>query len=315
MSALPPQTPLHDGAFLIESVIGRGGFGITYRARDLANEREVALKECFPPGCERCEKEVVAREFWAHSNLAALQNRFRAQAQRLTHISHPNLARVWDCFDENGTVYLVMELAEGPTLLNIIESREVSVEEALLWTEKLALALGALHDGGLLHLDVKPENIVLRDQEPVLLDFDLVQPHNEIDVTTRPLSLALQCGTPGYAPLEQYAQTAKLSPASDIYALGATFYHLLTGQTPLGAIDRAAGTPLASPLGMRPLLAPSIDRAVSHALEIKAEARPASMREFIVSLREPPPTIEDEAPDVALAPQLMKHGTAFTASC
>lgn len=310
--ALAPQTSLHDGAFIIESVIGRGGFGITYRARDVRNQREVALKECFPLGCERRENAVVAREFWAHSHLAALQNRFRAQAQRLQTLSHPNLARVWDGFDENDTVYLVMELVEGPTLLRVIEEREIAVEEALEWIEKLAFALGALHDAGLLHLDVKPENVILRENEPILLDFDLVQLQDGADVSTRPLALALQCGTPGYAPLEQYASTAKLSPASDFHALGATFYHLLTAKPPLGALDRAAGTSLVSPLQIRPLLAPFLAEAIARALEIKSEARPASAREFVASMQEPTPAPEDDdAADIALAPQLMKHGTGF----
>ncbi len=310
MFALAPQTSLHNGAFVIQNVIGRGGFGITYRARDLASERDVAIKECFPSGCERHENQVVAVEFWAHSNAQALQNRFRAQAERLGALSHPNLARVWECFEENGTVYLVMELVVGPTLLQVIEEREISVAQAQEWIEKLAGALGALHDGGLLHLDVKPENVVLRDNEPILLDFDLVQRQDDADNTTRPLALAMQCGTPGYAPLEQYAQSAKLSPASDFHALGATFYHLLTTQAPLGAIDRAAGTPLVAPLEIRPLLAPFLSEAIVRTLEIKSEARPASAREFIASLR-PPEAPEEDDNDAPAAPQLMTHGTGF----
>ncbi|HEX8464619.1 MAG TPA: serine/threonine-protein kinase [Abditibacterium sp.] len=312
MSALAPQTSLQDGAYVLMGLIGRGGFGITYRARDTQNERDVAIKECFPAGCERQGQEVVAHDFWAHRHGASFRHRFRTQAAQLSRVSHPNLARVFGCFDENGTVYLVMELLDGPNLLDLIERGEISLDEANEWIEKLAGALGALHEGGLLHLDVKPENVVLCDGEPVLLDFDLVQPQGEADLSTRPLSLAMQCGTPGYAPLEQYAQTGKLSPATDFYALGATWYHLITGRAPLSALDRAVETPFRAPIEVRRDLAPHLNGAVLRALEMKPAARPASAQEFLESLRAPA-SVDDEdfGPQMQLAPQLMKHGTGF----
>lgn len=313
MSALSPQTSLRGGAYIIESVIGRGGFGITYRARDVEEERDVAIKECLPAGCERHDGVIVAGDFFAHSHCESFQNRFRAQAGHLKGISHPNLVHVLDCFDENGTVYLVMELVEGPTLQTLLEERPIALEEARLWVEKLAAALDALHAGGLLHLDVKPENVILRDGEPVLLDFDLVQPCGEADFTTRPLSMAMQCGTPGYAPLEQYAQTGQLTPATDLHALAATFYHLLTGHAPLSAIDRATGLPLRPPEEIRDELEPHLSTAILRALAIKSEERPADARAFLQSLDLPAPPEADDDADVtmSLAPQLMTHGTGY----
>lgn len=314
MSALSSQTSLHGGAYVIEGVIGRGGFGITYRARDVEEDREVAIKECFPAGCERRHGEIVAGDFFSHAHCESFQNRFRAQAEHLKGIAHPNLMRVFDCFDENGTVYLVMELVEGPTLQTVIEQRPIALEEARHWVERLAAALGALHAGGLLHLDVKPENAILRGSEPILLDFDLVQPKGEVDFSTRPLSMAMQCGTPGYAPLEQYAQTGQLSPATDLYALGATFYHLLAGHAPLSAIDRIAGSSLRPPAEFRDELEPHLSAAILRALEIKSEARPADAREFLLSLDlpAPDPDEDDDAHStMTLAPQMMKHGTGY----
>jgi serine/threonine protein kinase len=310
MFALSPSTLLQNGRYVLQDVIGQGGFGITYRAEDSETEREVAIKECFPPGCARSGQDVLPADYW---HFEAFQARLRVQAQQMGAISHPNLARVFDSFAENGTVYLVMELVEGSTLLDLIEQDAVSFEEAIEWIEKLGGALNALHEHGLLHLDIKPENIILRDNEPVLLDFDLIQSMGEPDLTTRPLAFAMLCGTPGYAPLEQYAQTAKLTPATDIYALAATFYHLLTGHAPLSAIDRAAGTPFMSPQEVRGELAPHWDAAILRALEIKGEGRPQTIREWRDSLREPLPEAEEDedyAP-VVMAPQLMTHGTGF----
>jgi len=325
MSALPSQAPLQNGEFLIQSMIGRGGFGITYRARDTRNGRDVALKECFPPGCERRGLEVAAADFWSHSQSAALQNRFRAQADQLSHIQHPNLARVDGFFEENGTVYLLMELVEGENLRQILEAGQISPEQAQSWIEKIAAALGALHDGGLLHLDVKPENIILRradakedadSGEPILLDFDLVQPQDH-DFITRPLALAMQCGTPGYAPLEQYVSGAKLTPATDFYALGATWYQLLTGQIPLGAIERLAGSEiagqtLAPPQELRADIETQQNAAILGALSLQSEDRPQNAADFLASLRpQAPAAASDDENESAPqhAAQFLKHGT------
>ncbi len=351
MSALPPQTPLQNGAFQVENVLGRGGFGITYRALETASRRAVAIKECFPAGCERNGLEVVADDFWSRAQSAALQARFRAQAAQLGPIQHPNLARVRSSFEENGTVYLVMELVEGETLLELLESGSIQPETAQIWIEKIAGALGALHDGGLLHLDVKPENILLRrtetseietsetedeideptvdsapesaldlaNREPILLDFDLIQPQT-LDATTRPLALAMQCGTPGYAPLEQYAAGAKMTPATDFYALGATFYQLTTGQVPLGAIERIAGEgsgagEFQAPIRLCDTLKPHQNTAILGALNLDSDDRPQNAASFLESLIAPPTPAEidqDEADsrDAGLhAAQFLKHGT------
>ncbi|HEX9997725.1 MAG TPA: serine/threonine-protein kinase [Abditibacterium sp.] len=313
MSTLPVSTALHDGAYTLEAEIGRGGFGITYRARDHLNERAIAIKECFPRGCKRCENAVVGGDFWSHSHFEAFLERFRAQSKALQSLSHPNLVEVLDCFDENGTSYLVMELVEGQNLLSLLESNSVSDQQAAQWIEKLSGAIEVLHDAGWLHLDVKPENIIVREGEPVLLDFDLIQAPGGADCTTRPLALSMQCGTPGYAPLEQYAQSAALSCASDIYALGATFYHLLTGRAPLPAVDRAAGSDFLAPAEIRAEIAPHWNSAIMAALEIKATERPQNIALWLESLREPvlPPEEEEDYAPTLLAPQLMTHGTGI----
>lgn len=312
MTPLPTSTILQQGAYQLVGVVGVGGFGITYRALDVAGEREVAIKECVPAGCAREGAQVLAADFWSHSHFEAFKNRLRSQAQRLQKVSHPNLANVFDFFEENGTVYLVMEWVQGPTLLDLIERDAVQPEDALEWISKLSSVLEALHQHGLLHLDVKPENVILREGEPVLLDFDLVQPLGEADHSTRPLALATRCGTPGYAPLEQYAQTVNLSPATDIYALGATFYHLLLGRAPLSSVDRAAGALLSDAQHVSFEITPQWSKAIEQALELQPDKRPQTAELWTSLLHETPePDEEEDYAPVTVAPQLMTHGTGF----
>ena len=300
MAALPPETLLHDGAYRLDEPIGRGGFGLTYRARDLENERDIAIKECFPSGCERDDKSVRPSDFAGRGCLEAFRRGFHAQAARLGHLSHPAIVPLYDVFDENETTYLVMGLLEGPTLLERIEQKgALSPDAALAQFEVLADALAAIHGAGFLHLDVKPENAILVNESPVLVDFDLLAPREKPDFDTRPLSLATQIGTPGYAPLEQYAQHAALSPATDIYALGATLYHLLTGEAPLSAVDRAAGLALPSLVEKQPALDAHLARAIEGALQLNALERPQSVAALIEMMQTPVAVPDDDRPQNA----------------
>ena len=305
MSALPPETLLRSGAYRIESHLARGGFGLTYRARDVKNERDVAIKECFPAGCERDELKVSPTDFAARGCLQAFRRIFHAQAERLKALKHPSIVALSDVFDENETTYLVMALLEGPTLLEQIEAHgPMQPRRALEHFEKLADALSAIHRAGFLHLDVKPENVIVVDGAPVLVDFDLLTEREKPDFNTQPLSLATQIGTPGYAPLEQYAQHAKLSPATDVYALGATLYHLLTGAAPLSAVDRAAGVALAPLSQTSPELETQLKIAIESALQLDAPSRPQSVPELLQLLQTP---VAQDAPLVDDRPQLAAH--------
>ena len=292
MAALPVGTLLGAGAWEIRGVLGRGGFGVTYRAWDEGRQCEVAIKECFPAGCRRHGRSVVGPDF---SSAAALENGkagLRRQGAHLAHLQHPAIVRALEHFEENATVYLVMELVSGPNLLEVMEAEGIPpLPLRLEWIEQLSSALHEVHRAGYLHLDIKPENVLLRATDAtaglVLVDFDLLQARDELDLTTRPLALATQCGTPGYAPLEQYSQHAPLSGASDIYALCATFYHLTTGQVPLSAVDRAAGLILPPPLELCPELPEWIAAAIVQGMALKADDRPAGVAELQSLLEEP----------------------------
>lgn len=290
--ALPEGTLLGGGRYRLESEVGRGGFGITYRAIRVEDDFSVAVKECFLPLCTREGSEVTAPDTASQNALRAWGERVLEQAEQLEGVAHPHLTRVWEAWRENNTVYLSMELLEGPTARQHVEKGgPLASQNALEIAGELAGALGELHARGLLHLDVKPENVVLTERGAVLMDFDLVQPQGHADLKTRPLSLGARVGTPGYAPPEAYGERAPQGVQSDVYSLGATLYFLLCGQTPPSAVDRAAG------LEVEPLpVAPHLQEALGAALQLPIGERPATMRAFRASWTPPPPPppIEDD---------------------
>ncbi len=289
--ALPQGTLVGQNRYRLEGEIGRGGFGITYSARRVEDDSPVAVKECFLPLCTRDASDVSAPDTGAQNALRAWGERVLEQAKHLEEVSHPHLTQVLEAWRENNTVYLAMELLDGPTLRQHVELvGPLPLEEALQSAAELAGALGELHARGLLHLDVKPGNVVLTGRGAVLMDFDLVQPQGDTDLKTRPLSLGARIGTPGYAPPEAYGERAPQGVQSDIYSLGATLYFCLCGQTPPSATDRAAG------LEIEPLpIAPHLQEALGAALQLPIGERPATIHAF----RElwtppPPPPIEDD---------------------
>lgn len=283
--ALPAGTLLNQGRYCVEGEIGRGGYGITYRVRRTADDDRLAIKECFLPGCKREDEAVVPCDNSIQKALEVWGERVLVQAERLREVEHPHLARTLESWRENNTVYLAMELLDGPTLAQTIESRGALMsEEAVLRAIELAGALGALHGRGLVHLDVKPENAVLTSRGAVLMDFDLVQPSGQTDFSTRPLLLAGRVGTPGYAPPEAYGERAPQGAPSDVYALGATLYFLLGGQPPPSAVDRAAGVEIEMPD-----VAPHLQQALVAALQLPINARPGTVQQF-QAMWVPPPT-------------------------
>lgn len=277
-SALPHGTRLLGGAFAVGAVLGRGGFGITYKGGDLHNRRYVAIKEFFPQGAVRQGHAVapsVAAEKYAQS-----KTDFEREAQTLARFSHPGIVRVLSCFEENNSAYMVMEFLEGPTLAQRITSKNALDEwEVLNLGLRLADALQTVHDAGILHRDVKPANVILaRGGHPVLIDFG----------TARDLSDATghmtQIVTPGYAPLEQYAAQARRGPATDLYALGATLYHAICGEAPAAATDRMADVTLPHLRERCPQITPALAEAIMSALELEMARRPTSAREFAARL-------------------------------
>src|SRR5271157_1326336 len=281
---LPAGTMLQSGSYLVEGVLGQGGFGITYKSRDARLNRTVALKEFFPQaqGCLRRGTTVHPSGGITVGEFQEERNKFLEEGQRLAQFQHPSIVRVFSLFEENNTAYMVMEFLKGKTLLKMLEETG-PVEERLLvqLIEQVAGALGMVHQANVIHRDIKPENIMLvEDNRAVLVDFGTAREFaaGKTRKMTRILTL-------GYAPLEQYGQHARFGIFTDIYALGATTYHLLTGQVPIQATDRAAGVELAAPRRLNSSISRQVSDAVMWAMEMRVDKRAQNASDFVQAIR------------------------------
>lgn len=242
MQHLSPGATLQNGNYRITKLLGHGGFGITYLAEQTRLSRQVAIKEFFiATFCERDENTSTVRA--ASEGSRDLVDRYRAkfikEAQKLAQLSHANIIRVYDVFQENGTAYYVMEYASNGSLADKLKLQGRMTEAmATHYIKQVADALEYIHKRNMNHLDIKPANIMLNDRdEALLIDFGLSK---QYDATTGSQTSTTPVGiSEGYAPMEQYKQSGVqgFTPEADIYALGATFYALLTGKTPPSSSD------------------------------------------------------------------------------
>ena len=271
--ALPLYTVMGD-RYLIGAVIGRGGFGITYAARDRKLGRRVALKELFIRGITRRGEDgfsVLAQE-GREEALPALQEAFLEEARTLSRTEEEGAVRILDCFRDRGTIFLVMEYLEGVTLQEKIEREgPMKEEEALRCIRILAGALKSLHRKGILHLDISPENVMLtRDGGVRLIDFGLSR-----NLYAQILG-TMYSFKPGYAPPEQYVRGARLLPCADIYALGAVCFFALTGRRP------------DSPGREGPEISEKTRRLLKRAMEARPEDRYQTMEEMMEDMNKKP---------------------------
>lgn len=307
--ALPSGTLLAGGVYRVERVLGQGGFGLTYEAHDQSLGRAVAIKELFPAGSVRAGRAVRPAGGLSRDEYATARARFLEEARVLARFHHPGIVQVFTSFEENDTAYMVMELLRGETLAAKLERAGPLPEaEALSIIERVGEALGAVHDAGLLHRDLKPENLMLTvDGRAVLIDFGTAREFAA--GSTRRMTAML---TPGYAPLEQYSQSARFGTFTDVYALAGTLYHMLTGQLPVAALDRVQGVELPPPHTLRPELRRSVSDAIMWALEVSIQNRPASVREFLTALRASRPAPAPAGTKAAGPREATRTGAAVT---
>ena len=239
---LNEKNTLYNGGYSIIKSIGRGGFGVTYLAEQSVTKRKVCIKEFFPKNYYKRESDsavitLVSEGF--EELMTRFKSKFLKEAQTIAELDHPNIVSVYDAFEENGTAYYVMEYLEGESLHEMVKRRgSLSEAEAVEYIIAIANALDYLHQRRIMHLDVKPANIVVRnkDKRPILIDFGLSKHYDQYsgDAT----STTLVGVSHGYAPIEQYQQggVSTFSPETDIYSLGATLYYLVTGITPPQAL-------------------------------------------------------------------------------
>ena len=275
--ALPAATALDGAGYQVDSLLGRGGFGLTYLCAEPALLRWVAIKELFPPGATRVGLQVVPPRGVSPEQWSRAKRAFEAEARRLATFADPCVVRVYSVWEENGTAYMAMEALDGGSLAARLK-RDGPMSPTRVATLGIALcrALTLLHGANLLHRDLKPDNIFFAaDDSPVLIDFGNAR--GLVAQQTQTTSLAL---TPGYAPPEAYASRAVFSPPSDLYSLGATLWECLSGSPPPDATDRILGAPLPVLLELVPVCPPVLATTLEHALELKPEARFASAGQF-----------------------------------
>jgi formylglycine-generating enzyme required for sulfatase activity len=261
--------------YRIVSLLGQGGMGAVYRAWHLTLNIPLAIKEMVPqPGLDA-------------QTLVQMRQQFQQEAAILAHLDHPNLVRVIDHFEEGGNVYLVMDFVEGESLADCIAREgELTEDEVLVWAGQLLDALDYCHGQGVIHRDIKPQNVILRpDGRAVLVDFGLVKMWDPDDPHTRTVMRGM--GTPEYAPPEQYStQAGHTGPHSDVYSLGATLYHALTGQAPPPAADRTVDPSLLNaPRALNRRISRGVERAVLKALELRPDRRFQSARRMAAALK------------------------------
>ncbi len=237
--ALPVGSRLRE--YEILRVLGVGGFGITYQARDTNLQRNVAIKEYFPSelaGRDGASSRIVPRSEKQESLFVEGVTGFIEEARAIARFSHPNIVRVLNFFSANGTAYFVMEFIEGESLQQLINCQGTPMPEAQLEEILRAVLEGlkVVHEQGMLHRDIKPDNIYLPKHGPaILIDFGAAR--YAVGKATKSLSLVL---TEGYAPYEQYQSDGRRQgPWTDLYALAGTLYTCITGKVPPKAPDRA----------------------------------------------------------------------------
>ena len=286
---LHPNSTLQGGKYKIEKVLGQGGFGITYLAEQTMLERKVAIKEFFMKEfCERDEStsHVTLGTGGIRATVDRFREKFLKEARNIAKLKHPHIIQILDVFEENGTAYYVMEYAENGSLSTLVADNKALPEaQATRYILQVADALAYIHQRKMNHLDIKPSNIMLNgEDETLLIDFGLSKQYDEVgqQTSTTPVGLS-----EGYAPMEQYKQggVKEFSPETDIYALGATFFKLLTGKTPPGASDvNEDGLPIEE-LESNGVSQAAIE-AITKAMEPRRKKRMHEISEFISSLND-----------------------------
>ena len=307
--ALAAGTSLQGGRYVVERVLGQGGFGITYLCQHTGLGKQVAIKEFF--FAQFCERQGDT----SHVTVPTVGNRELVEKFRRKFVKEarliagklsqaPSVVNVSDVFDENGTSYYVMDYIEGRSLAEVLKKHgRLGEAEAVSIIEQVGKALAYVHSCGINHLDIKPANIMMSRAtgRAVLIDFGVAK---QYDATTGEATTTTPVGrTPGYAPLEQYSLSgvSSFTPQSDIYALGATLYKLVTGDTP----PEATAMPKDAVLPYPDDISAPVRRAITAAMQTHKEDRPARVEDFLQLLHSQPkpkpspkPKPDDDTTDI-----------------
>ena len=285
---LTPDTLLHNGNYRITKVLAQGGFGITYLADDYVKHRKVVVKEYYKK--EWHTRDATTSYVSKNSATTNIEGKFRKkfekEAQTIMRLNHPNIVKVYEFFEENGTLYYSMEFIDGCSLSDYVK-KNGSIPEAkcLSLIRKIAETLGYIHSQNELHLDITPRNIMMTKGGMIkLIDFGVSKHYSEDgeQSTTTPVA-----HSDGYAPKEQYLSEGviKFSPATDVYALAATMYFMLTATTPPNANARQQCLEEGRELLNIPMsLSENVRNAISWGMNISRKDRLQNTDEFLRTL-------------------------------
>lgn len=264
------------GRFEIEGVLGKGGFGIAYVARDIVRKDLAAVKELAPAGSIRQGALLSFDEELGNGH--RLRQSFLQEARHLSRLTCPGILPIRAVFTENGTAYYATDfLADALTLEKVlIREGRLDAEGAMDILFQLLETLEVVHGKNIVHRDIKPNNILISPKgQAFLIDFGSAREWHADSATTHTVLY-----TPGYAPLEQLSERGRRGPATDIYAFCATAYRMLTGTTPLPSPDRADGTEMVPLATLRPDVEPAVAAAITRGLAVKYHDRPQTVAEF-----------------------------------
>ncbi|NEQ63945.1 MAG: protein kinase [Symploca sp. SIO2D2] len=259
---------LQSGKYKIEKELGQGGFGITYLVKDKQGNQLVV----------KTLNDYLRRQL----DFAKFEQDFLNEALRLAKFRHPHIVRVDEVIQEGDRWCMVMEYIDGEDLAHLVWQQGVlSESEALRYMQQLGEALTMVHNHGLLHRDLKPLNIMVRKNllDAVLIDFGIAREFSPNLTQTHTQSLS-----DGFAPIEQYDWRAKRGAYTDVYALAATLYALLTGEMPIPSPVRAFGTNLVFPQKLNNNISDRVNRAILEGMAMKPEDRPQSVKEWLAML-------------------------------
>ncbi|HKV53289.1 MAG TPA: protein kinase [Candidatus Binataceae bacterium] len=281
---IPIRTQVND-QYLIGRILGQGGFAITYIGWDTRLARRVAIKEYLPSGLAtraQGKTQVTVYSEEAGADFRYGLSKFLDEAQLVASFqNHPGIISVLNYFPANDTAYLVMEYLEGMTLKEYLKHKggKLDFVETMAMMMPVMDALREVHAAGVLHRDISPDNIYITKHGQVkLLDFGAAR--HALKDRSQGLSVILKTG---YAPEEQYRTSGNQGAWTDIYAIGATTYHLLTGKTPPPAIDRLVEDDLKKPSDLGVAIPPEQEEALLKALAVKAENRFQNLEEMIAA--------------------------------
>ncbi|GGA45261.1 serine/threonine-protein kinase [Okeania sp. KiyG1] len=271
-----PGKKLYGDRYIIQKELGKGGYSITYIAK--TNKGELVVIKTL--------KDEVFKDKNFTNFLEKYQRDFRDEALRLALCQHPNIVQIKNVFTEGKHPCIVMEYVEGEDLGKLVKRKGMlSESEALIYIRQIGEALTVIHGKGLLHRDVKPDNIIVRNsnnnREAILIDFGIAREFIPDLILTQTVA-----GSNGFSPIEQYAEKAKRGEFTDVYSLAATLYYLLTAEVPIPAPARAARIALNPPQQFNSKISDRIQAAILKGMAFHSEERPQSVGEWLSSFTE-----------------------------